>query len=397
LKKSGLPEVRRRKWALALSILRVGMGAALGWCLLERLLGRGYPQSYILGSPGGRFGDFTDQTLSSSDSISLVLLNFFSLVALALLLVQLLRPFIAGAWALVLYAFVFMLLSYPVLFCIDRGNIEILLAALIGWALYFYHQHRDVEGTALLFPAICLKLYPAFLLILLLRRRKFGLAIFCGIAVIAVTLGCCALFQVSLGVIWNSYRQNLDFFRDYYILGNSPIEGAASPWNGYKIVLIGLNKVGLMPPVNFGFDGAFILASYRVYTIALALLALTCGLYAWFYEYKLTRGITMLLLFISIAAPSGGDYRLIYASMALVLLVLEKKVRKGDWTALVLIALAVIPKKEILLTFVGRTETNFKDVPIQTLLNPVFILAAMVVLLWYSRPGFRPVVQRSSM
>jgi hypothetical protein len=96
----------------------------------------------------------------------------------------------------------------------------------------------------------------------------------------------------------------------------------------------------------------------------------------------------MLLLFLSIAVPNSADYRLIYASMALVLLALLPRPRRGDWTALVLIALAVIPKKEILLTSIGKTETTYADVSIQSLLNPILILAAMAVLLYQSRRPF---------
>lgn len=395
------------------------MGAALIWSfwasqVLGDGLGEGYPESYVLGPPKIRFSDFTDETLAStcpnpyddplciyspasfvffrvlsySDRVSLILVCFFSLAALALLLARVLQSMTPGAWARVSLAFLFLVLSYPVLFCIDRGNIEIVMIPLIGWAIYFYSRHRDVEGTACLFPAICLKFYPAFLLVILLSRRKVGLAVLCGVGAIVVIAACSCFFQASPGVIWASYQQNLDVYRDLYYLNNGPIEGSASPWNAYKIILIALDKMGIIPPVNFSFDGPLIQASYHVYSLALALAALICAGYAWFYERELARGILMLLLFISIAAPSGGDYRLSYAAMALVLLMLLPRQRKGDWTALVLIALAVIPKKEIFLTFAGTTETGYADVPLQALLNPLFIMAAMVILLYQSRHPF---------
>jgi hypothetical protein len=77
-----------------------------------------------------------------------------------------------------------------------------------------------------------------------------------------------------------------------------------------------------------------------------------------------------------------------YAEMALLLLVLLPRQRPGDWTALILIALAIIPMKEILLTFVGKTETGYADVPIQSFLNPIFILVAMGILFYQSRHLF---------
>jgi hypothetical protein len=406
-------DFRRRKWLLCLGILSIGMACALVWNAWNALvLHKGYPEAYLLGAPAGRFGDFTDQTLAAqlpnpyvdpttpyppfayalfnlfsvSDQASLILLDFISLVALAFLLMRLLRPIIASEWSLAAQTFLFLLISYPILFCLDRGNIEIALAALIAWTLYFFVKRRDRFGTGLLCSAISLKVYPAYFLVLLLRRRKFLLALLCGLAAIVITLISCTLFfEVPLAVVWNSYRHNLDFFHDYSILGNASIEGAASPWNAYKIVVLGLQQAQLIPPINYAFDGPFITTSFAVYSIALGLLAIVCGLHAWFYEQRIMRGIIVLLLFLSISAPSGDDYRLIYVSMALVLLVIEPRLRPGDWTVLVLLALTVVPKKEILLTFIVAPENSVLAIPIQTLLNPTCILIAMSILLASTR------------
>jgi hypothetical protein len=411
--KESPPGFRRRKWALAVRILGAGMAIALVWALWAGfILHQGYPSNTTLGDPTGRYSDFTDETLAAvlpnpyvdpisvyppsafllfrafsvSENFSLILIYFLSLTSPALLLTRLLQPVIPAAWERVSLAFFYLALSYPVLFCLDRGNIEIMMAPLIGWALYFYRRHRDLAGTACLLPAICLKLYPALLLILLLRRKKAGLALACGLAALIVNIACAGFFAVPALQLWSAYCHDLDFFRDYYILANSTIEGSASLWNTYKIVLIALHHFGLISGITFGFDGAFIQTSYLVYGTALMSLALACAAYSWLHEREQPRAILVLLLFLSIAAPNGADYRLIYASMALAMLTILPQRRRGDWLALILIALAVIPKKEILLTFVGETETRHTDVSLQGLLNPVFILLAMATLMIQSGP-----------
>ena len=407
------PGFRRRKFALALRIAGAGIGIALLWDLWSGfVLHEKYPYDTILSNPASRYSDFTDETLAAvlpnpyidpisvyppaaflffrtlafSDDLSLILVFFYSLVFLALLLQRILQPVIPNPLARVPLTFLSLALCYPLLFCLDRGNLEIVMAPLIGWALYFYSRHRDLAGTACLFPAICLKIYPALLLILLLRRRKAGLACACGLAALAVTVVSAACFPVPASEIWSAYQQNLHFFRDYYVLDNSTIEGSASPWNTYKLVLVGLHQFGLIPIINFSFDGGFIGASYVIYSAAMALFALTCVGYACLHERNPPRGILILLLFLSIAAPNGADYRLIYASMGLALLTVLPQRRTGDWAALILIALAVIPKKEIILNFVGITETTYPDVPIQALLNPLFILTTMAILIYHSPP-----------
>ena len=406
---------RRQKSIVVFCILALGMAVALAWVLWEALVQKkGYPEGCLLWLPDGRFRDFTDvlfistlpnpyadntsvyppaayifaRLLSGSQAIGLISVYFFSLAALALLLVQILRPVVPGAWGRVSLAFFFLALSYPLLFCLDRGNLEIILIPSIGWAVYFFSRHRDCAGAACLFPAICLKAYPALFLIFLLRRGKIGLPALCGLGALAVIATSFLVLQAPLTTMWNSYGQNLEFFRDIYILRNAPLEESASPWNAYKILLLALEKNGFIPLIDFDFDGPFIQASYYAYRAVLLMFALLCTGYAWFYERKMIRGALMLLLLFSISAPSGGDYRLTYASLALAFLMVLPDRRRGDWAALILIALAVIPKKEILFTFAGRTETNLCDVPLQALLNPVLVLEAMLLLLYQSRHPF---------
>jgi len=413
--KKPAPNFIHKKAVLIFYMLGIGMAIALAWSFWASvILNEGYPESYVVAFPFGRFSDFTDETkasllpnpysdpysfyspatfvlfriLSHSDVISLICVYFFSLTALAFLLVQVLKPVAAGSWPRVSLAFLFLFLSYPLIYCIDRGNIEILMLPFIAWAIYFYHRHEDLKGTACLFPAICLKFYPALLLIPLLRRKKIGLIAICGVlSVIAIVSGS-FFFESPVSEIWSHYRKDLNFYRDSYLLNIGSLEGAASPWNAYKVGLIGLQDLHLIPKVNFGFDGPLILTSYKIYSIAIGLLTITCAVYAWLYERQALRGTLMILLLLSIAAPSGGDYRLMYASLGLVVLMLLPRKRRGDWIALILVTLAVIPKKEIMLTCAGRTETGFSDVAIQVLLNPVFVLAAMGILLYESRRAF---------
>ena len=391
------------------------MVAALGWVSWEALVFyKGYPEGYLLWSPKARFSDFIELTyvatlpnpytdpgsfyppasfvlarlLSFSDTISIISVYFLTLSSLALLFVHILRPVIPGPWGRVTLAFLYLVLSYPILFCVERGNFEIFLIPSIGWAIFFYIRQKDFAFAGCLLPAICLKAYPAFFLILLLRRGGIGIAVLFGLWAILITEISCLWLHLPLLEIWKSYGQNLEFFRDIYVLSNATLENSASPWNSYKIVLLALEKMGVIPLINFGFDGPFIQASYDVYRVILATFALLCAGYAWLYESRKARGAIMLLLLLSISAPSGGDYRLSYASLALAFFMVLPDRRRGDWTALVLIALAVIPKKEVLLTFAGTTETNFCDVPLQALLNPILILVAMGVLLYQSRRQF---------
>ena len=50
------------------------------------------------------------------------------------------------------------------------------------------------------------------------------------------------------------------------------------------------------------------------------------------------------------------------------------------WLPSSLMALTLVPKKEIFLTYLGQTDTTYNDVSIGVVLNPLLILAAIALL-----------------
>ncbi len=413
---------RRRKLAVALWIMGVGMLVALLWQTFQGwVLGRHYPYNTFLFLPSARYSDFTDTMAMAnlpnpylepdapylpltwvmlrpmtalSPHVSYIYFVFFSLAGLALILTAALKPIIAGAWSRTGAVYLALGCSYPIYCCIDRGNIELCLILLIAAAVYFIGRARYFRAMACLLPAICFKLYPALLLVLLVRQRKLALAVAVGIMFVLVTFFSLKSLALSPQTTWALYHRNMNYYSNVYVYENHPLEGSASLWNCYKVWLIAAVDLGLIAPVDFSFDAGFMHASYAVYTTGMVLLVLVLVLFACVIEKEFLRCAALLLLFFAIVAPAGGDYRLTYAGMALVLLVLAKTLRTHDWWVLTLLALTMVPKKEIYLAFAGKTESFAADVSMQVMLNPVFIGGAISFLLldgwrqsdlWWSR------------
>jgi hypothetical protein len=411
-------DFRQRKLFLTLWIMGAGMLIALVWNAVQGwVLGKGYPYNTFLFSPISRFGDLSDTIFMSKqinpyvdpitvygpftwlclrpfaalpNSINMIGCFFISLAGLFLLLVAILRPVISKPAHRVLYSLLLMGISYPVLYCFDRGNIEIVLVVLIAGAIFFVARTQYILAMLCLVPAIGLKLYPAFLLVLLFRQRKTTWVICALLASAFITFF--SLYYLSLPVqrAWEFHSRNLAFFTHAYFYENLPLEGSCSPWNAFKIVLISAGNLGLINPVDFSFDGNFIRAAYAVYTGCMILLAAGLAIYGCFLEKQFLRCAMALLLYLSLSAPSGGDYRLLYAGVALILLILLKTKRSHDFFILILLALAMVPKKEIFLAYAGHTETGFADVSIQVLLNPLLIFTALLLLLYDGRTYFDP-------
>ena len=64
-------------------------------------------------------------------------------------------------------------LTYPFLFTMDRGNIEILLFISLLFFLYYFLQKKFVLSAIFLSIAIAMKAFPAVFLILYLPEKKY--------------------------------------------------------------------------------------------------------------------------------------------------------------------------------------------------------------------------------
>jgi len=405
----------RFKLKLVFWIMGLGLFLALVWNDIQGgILGRTYPYTTFLFIPQVRFSDFTDALFISGLSnpyddpyafylpftwlclrplaalptwLSLLSLLFITLSGLVLLLARCLQPLLPSPRQRVCFAFALVGFSYPVLICVDRGNIEILLALLVAGALYCFSRNRYGTGMLWLLPAICLKLYPVIFLALLARQRRM-------LAVTVCLAACAILTFLSLNTLalpyrtaWELYQRDLAFFTNTSIYENLTLEGSASPWNAYKVGLLAAADLGWIAPVDFSFGGRLITISYAFYALGTACFIVGLCVYVCFLEKEFARCAAVLLLAVSIATPSGADYRLLYACLALVPLVLLKTKRPHDLLVLVLVTLTLVPKKEFFLTFAGKTESGFPDVSIQVVLNPLMVFAALLLLLYDGWPG----------
>jgi hypothetical protein len=401
---------RRQKLGVALAIMSVGMFVALAWAGVQGWgLGRDYPGNTILLLPFLRFGDYSDLTLVAQlpnpylDPTAFYLpfqwlclrslawmplglqIGFYCFVGLAVLFIgleKLLQGFVDGAVRRALLALLLLALSYPVLFCFDRANVELVVAALVVGAIYLLGRTKYFGAAMALAVAMSIKPPAVLLLILLVRQRRTGLAALSILVAVAITLLSLLAMSLPFDQTWTLYLRNTSFQFIFYAYQNNSLEGSASPWNALKVLLLAAGHWGVITPVNFNYDGSFVRAAFKIYSLAMLLLAAGLALNTVLLERCILRGAIPLLLFLSLGPPEGSDYRLLYTGIALALLISLVKKRRHDILVIVLLVLVMVPKKEIFLPFAGESETGALDVSIQVLLNPVFILIAIFLLLW---------------
>ncbi len=390
---------RRQKLYLSLAIMAIGMALAVIWHGWQEILGKTYPYNTFLFAPNSSYSDFTDFMKPEVPMgnyfpsafllfapfrwlpplLSLVIFEGLCVAGLFFLLRIALRPLQLPRGPLIL-SYLTLLCSYPVLFCLDRGNIEILLALCMAVSLLFYSRKQFGLSFLILLPAICFKLYPCALLFLFFRRRLLRW----------ILLGVAGFFLINWCVGWivpqpheTSAEPGYKFayFTARYVLGPFGISTSADAWNLFRLSVWGVygcwHGTWAWPlPWNVN-CGA--LAAYDV-------LALAGGCVLTFYvlliETSAARKAIPILLYLTVSVPGGGDYKLIHVGTALIVLILLQERRRGDVYAVAALAFCLIPKREILLEFMGNSSSCAPDASIAIILNPLCELSTMLVLMW---------------
>ncbi len=408
---SGPIDLRRRKLQLVVKIMVVGMICnALWYTFTNYLHPLPYPYNTFLFPRVLRFSDLMDAQemvrhdnpyLYSSaiylpfawvlfhpfhyvDRSLLTILCFSIFAGLLLVLTAIaMRPVIVRPWRCAFLSLLLIIFSYPVLSCFDRGNLEIVAAALIAGSLYFFSQRQPLAATLCLAMTNGIKIYPVLLLAILARQHAKWALLCVGTAVVLSLFSLWSL-SLSLGTFLSCYSRNLAIYTDFFVYQNLTVSASASPWNALKLLLLMAGEWHLIAPIDFDYRAPAIRIIYTVYSSGMTLLAEAIACYAGFFEKNWKRGAMVLLLFLCIAVAGGGDYRMIYAGMAAILLILDKEVRPHDWTVLVLLALVQVPKKFIIFQ-VNGTFDGYADASSEVLIDPILILGAMFLLLYGSR------------
>jgi hypothetical protein len=403
-------EFQQRKLRVALAIILIGLAVALAWHGWQGWgLGRGYPYNTFLLTPELRFSDFTDYlhyarsfdpysgppghcNLTPASYLFLYpLMNLPTDTAmwlylgvgafgLFLLLERALRAVVPQtAWRLL--AASGFLLSYPVIYAFDRGNNDLLLVPLTALSLVLYSRKKFTAGFLCLLPPICCKIYPALLLLLFLRRRLIHWAILAPVVFLVINWLALLTFISPVAESWTDYQMQLRTYNNAYNLGHYGIAASASAWNLFTIfawLVYAVSHGSLNPPL----PPDFTLDAYYLYN-GLCLLLLGWVLFhVLIVEKVFVRRAIVLLLDLTVSLPGGGDYKLMYAGLALVILVVARERRPADLIVTAVLALALIPKREILLPFLGHSDSGYRDASLNVIVNPLCLLLAMALLMW---------------
>jgi len=331
------PALRRFAYGLwLLTALSWAYNLACGF-----LLHMGYPYNSPLVAPASFFDDLLDWTphmrlfhtaaflhtpgmvsypapgllvywlfsLGGTHTLALFLLTAAAIVASALVVFAGKLRAAGLAWpAIVALLGTLLLTSYPLLFELSTGNIEIVLWGITMAAVWAYSDDRHNTATTLLGVAISLKFYPAVLLLLYLRRDTWWRILQSLAVAAAATLA--ALWCVCPDILdcWRHVTGNVGSFVHQDCLGYGATGYDHSIWAFYKTIT---------SPFTYHHANSTLTAFLVVGGLGTLVL--------WFTRIQrmaLWERLTFLTAAMLLLMPMSNDYRLLQLYVPLGMLVL---------------------------------------------------------------------------
>lgn len=372
--------------------------------------GAGYPAMTFLFIPGDRFNDFhwtflhTKRLNPYFEPLVFFPSNYFPFTHLFLLpltwigegwaFLLAMGTFVVGTAAYFrrrfrafttdvtessLWTLCIVMVSYPVLLTLDRGNIEGLMFLMMLLGLLAFRKERYVLAALLLALPTAMKIYPGVMFgLFVIHRRYRALAI--GVATVI------ALNVIALMMFDGGFFTNLD--RLLTVIGG--VQGKTLV--NINLIRKGTSLLGALRTIVFLVDPQlffapqFAAALGKLYTqISVVMLAGT-GVYLLRFKTQLWEQVTLFVGLMLLVPGISYDYKLIHVLLCLDLFLASDAVEGSlGWVRTILLALLLVPKEYGVL---------FADVTTQVVTNPVLLLILMGTIVFQRRER-RPLFARS--
>ncbi len=277
------------------------------------------------------------------------------------------------------------LISYPVIFALDRGNIDIWIG-LLG-AIFVLTQRTKfwIVGLIFLSLAIALKGYPAVLLLLLVSERQYKRMIFCSISALLISIIILQFLWDGFDLNLTGFLSNLNSYYDMYVLGPHSLFASSDPYNMTRTIFYWLAKLW-----QKFISPNYVVLSMEVYSASIikvySLLSLSFATIAAFFVLAIPevrwKKVTALCLIALLFPNVSNDYKLCFLFPGLYLFLTESENSKSQKVTFALFCLLMVPKSYLFIA--GK--------PISMIINP-FLIMGLAYKVMEGRQSWKQAIQ----
>lgn len=389
---NGLDIIKNRKVYIISTIVLAGVFASIVFHYIQGAYwNKAYPYSTFLFNPGDYFNDFYNTNKIEVNRLynSSHFLPYFPVGAIAVLITKMIGLNTSFVIMNVSYIFwvyyqnkLFMVdkidnvfckwqqllilttFTYPFLFAVDRGNLEILLYMFISSFVYLYYVKKSNWCILFLVLSIAMKLYPATLLLLLVADKKYRESIVTIIlSILTISAGYYFIGVISSQgfiEIIQSHMNCIAMFQDakFSQIGMH-----------HNHTLWGLSTL-ICTFFNSDIDLRWLSNAYAVLALVVFIIL---SIYVVFIERSDWKKATILLLSMTLLPYTSYDYTMINIYLAIILFANSMDNARFNTIYAVLFALLMIPVDYYYL---------FADVSISALIYPLTMLIMLSVIIF---------------
>jgi len=397
---------KEKKIGLLVLIVTMGFSISVFYHYAQGIyLGKPYPDNTFLFSPGDKFNDFYNVVRGSADLdpyrpgkiypyfafgsfvaylfslikpwavswLIFLLLFFSSFILLAKYYLYGLRSKLNSQQLLTIFVFVF--LTYPVIFAVDRSNFDLLISLLIFLFAITYGKHKFIISTIPLAMAIAIKPYAVVFAIVYIINKKLKEALL-------------LIFNTSLLTVFSLifYKDGLFVEIQKFIVATVAYEKSmtdgvifhfSSDLYNFLIIIVRFVSKLFGSEINLLGNPTFIL----IYTIAAIVIFILITIYLLKKPQPFWKVMAILTILIILLPCSTNDYRLVYLFVPLLMYLVSNNKSRLDMPTIILWGLLLIPK---------NYYTISEDQNIGMIINPLLLIGLLILLVFYRTPKMIP-------
>ncbi len=261
------------------------------------------------------------------------------------------------------------ILSYPVIFAVDRGNYVLLTAAILSMFVVKFIKKRTFTAAILLGIAAALKYYPAFFVIIFLVNRKWKETLVFALTAAFLFLFCLGQFQGGLFLNLKMLLKNLAYHQSAGL--DSSVDLLAHNTSIY--MLFDIPAVALLRNSHDKIAAALFVIHGKIKYLAYLLIG-TVSLACFIPRMKAHDIFLLISSGVLLFPLVAGDYMIPIIALPAVLWILSEP---DNYVIPWLAGLYMVSKR-----YIAFYNGALASITVQSLISPLILLAIAAYIIW---------------